>query len=581
MKTFLGRVIAVVVGIFLFIYLCFLLLTVLGSFLGDEEKISLKKNSILHIQLDDSILESPFEVDFFSFNLKQTKNIYLYNVLKEIKNAADDENIKGVFLDLEFPSQTSINKISEIRKALADFKTSGKFVYAYTNRTDQNDFFLASLADSIFHHPMGSIEWKGLGSEVTFYKNLGEKYGIEFEIIRHGKYKSAVEPFIRTDLSEENKFQMKTLLTNFWGALVSKVSESRKVSPEELHQAANQLAGLNAEEAKSTKLIDVLAQKEEVYSFLKQKLGTDEDLKENHFINWVDYASTKKEKYSSQKIAILYAGGNILPGEGSTGIQSRTYLDAIQAIEKNDAVKAVVLRINSGGGDAVTSDEILFQLKKLHTKIPIIVSIGDVAASGGYYIAQSSDRIFAEDFSITGSIGVFGIIPNFRDLANSIGITTDTVSTNANTIYYSPLRGLTPFAKEKLRQSVEKTYDRFTEIVAKGRKLPIAQVDSLGGGRVYTASEALQENLVDELGGIDKAISFAAQKAEIKDFEIVHYPKRADNLESLIKELNLSTQIAEQIIGTQNTALLQQYIQLHSLQKMKGIQMWWPYQIHF
>lgn len=581
MKTFFGRVLAVLTGIFIFTVLSLIIFGSVSSSL-EKNNVTLNDNSILVISLDKEPQESPFEQIPFSFNLTDKSDVYFDEILNQIANAANDDLVKGIFLDLDSPSDISISKTNEIRNSLEEFKKSKKFIYAYTNKTEQNGYYLASIADSIFHHPMGTIEWKGLGSEVYFYKTLADKYGIDFDIIRHGKYKSAVEPFIRNDLSDENKFQLRTILNGFWNQIISKISQKRNIETSSLNDAANNLIGFDARELLKAKFIDVIAQKEDVYDFLKNKIGIDKEddsFFEDNLIDWIDYASiSKKTSKNNDKIAILYAGGNIMPGDGRFGIQSKTYIDAIKNLENADDVKAVVLRINSGGGDAVTSDEILYQLKRLNQKKPIVISLGDVAASGGYYIAQIGEKIFAEDFSITGSIGVFGMIPNGKRLANSIGVTTDTVSTNANTIYLSPLRGLTPLAKERLENSIESTYQRFISLVAKSRKMPISNIDSLGGGRVYTARQALKYKLIDEIGGINKAINYAKKMANLKNgYEITYYPEPLIDFEILMKELDISSEIANKIIGTENSELLKEYSQLKELKKAKGIQMWWPY----
>lgn len=578
MKTFFGRVIAVIAGIFLFFILCFIFLSIIGAALGGEEKVVVKNGSVLTIDMKEPLYESNMESEMSFFQLGSEDSPDLLSILKAIEKAKDDDKIQGISLELDSEIIEEISQVELLRNQLEDFKKSGKFVYAYTNRLLQNDYYLATVADSIFHNPMGTIELKGLSSEVMFFKNMGEKYGVEFEIIRHGDYKAAVEPFLREDLSEENREQLTQIVTQLWNEMSRKMAASRKISQPVFNQLTDSLAGFNSQKALQTKLIDALTQESDYHDMLKKKLNTDED-KDLNSIDIFDYATTVDNKFNSDKIAVLYAHGMILPGDGQTGIQSQTYKEAIQKIAEDDNIRAVVLRVNSGGGDANTSEEILHELSKIDRDIPVIASFGEVAASGGYYIATGADRIFAEPYTITGSIGVLGMIPNFKGLINNIGITTDHVKTNENSVYYSPFEGLTPQGKQVLTESTEQVYEVFVNHVAKNRKKSYEQIDALGGGRVYTGMEAKRNGLVDELGTLQDAINYAAKQANIKDYQIKSYPQKKNDFETLLKEMNLSTEVKNQIRNSMDPALLKAYIRIDQLRKLKGVQVLWPYEM--
>ena len=576
MKTFFGRVIAVIAGIFLFCFLCFILLSMLGAAFGSTEKVVVESGSVLRINLEDPVYESDMESELSLFNFSNEENPVLLTMLQAIQKAKNDDNIRGISIELDAVMPEEISQIELLRNEIEEFKKSGKFVYAYTNRANQSDYYLATVADSLFHNPLGTIDLKGLSSEVMFFKNLGEKYGVEFEIIRHGEYKSAVEPFMRENLSEENREQLTQMITQIWNTMSSKMAESRKIPQAQFNQYTDSLTAFNAQNALQAKLVDALIQESDYHDFLKSKLNieSDKDLKS---IELVEYAETVDNKFNSDKIAVLYAHGMIIPGDGQTGIQAETYKEAIQKIAEDKKIKAVVIRVNSGGGDANTSEEILHELSKIDADIPVIASFGEVAASGGYYIATNADRIFAEPYTITGSIGVLGMVPNFKGLVNNIGITTDYVQTNENAIYYSPFQGLTPKGKEVITQSTESVYATFVNHVAKNRKKSFEQIDALGGGRIYTGLEAKQNGLVDELGSLQDAIQYAAQQAGIESYQIKSYPEKKNDFETILKEMNLTTEVQAQIRNSMDPELFKAYIMIDQMRKLNGVQVLWPY----
>ncbi|MDO5509607.1 MAG: signal peptide peptidase SppA [Weeksellaceae bacterium] len=576
MKTFFGRVLAVIVGIGLFCMLLFILFSGIVALVGGSSKPQISSGTVLKIDFDVPMRESAMEEETSIFNIEPQTTEYFMDILHAIEKAKDDPKIEGISIEMDMVNDPGTAQLNVLRRALVDFKQSGKFIYAYGNRISQTQYFLATVADSIFHNPLGNLELKGLSSEVLFFKNLGEKYGIEYQIIRHGDYKSAVEPFMRSDLSEENREQLQIMVNQMWDSMVSEIAAARNLSPQQINQVADSLAAFTAQGALSNGLVDALVHESQYHDVLKARLGIDAD-KDLKYASITDYSSTHLKKTSGDKVAVLYAYGGIMPGDSYTGIQSETYKEEIRKLAQDDKVKAVVLRVNSGGGDANTSEEILYELKKLREKKPVVVSFGDVAASGGYYIAMANDGLIAEPYTITGSIGVLGMIPNFKGLANNIGVTWDKVETNANSVYYSPFNGLKPGAEVMMRNQVEGIYNVFIQHVAEGRNMPLARVDSLGGGRIYTGIEAKRNGLVDDIGYLADAIKLAAQKAEITNYNVKSYPIRPSNMELLLKSMNLSQEVKNQILTSGSPEILKMYMRIDQLTKMNGVQALWPY----
>ncbi len=581
MKNFFKYVLATIIGIFGFIFIIgfvfFLFIGITSLFSSDKAPIY--DNSVLEIDFNQPILEQPFEEEVSFFEFSNEKPLYYRDILQLIDKAKDDDRIKGISLNL-FSVPAGATQVAEIRKHIEDFKTSGKFVYAYGNMMTQKAYYLSTVSDSIFLNPVGGIELKGLASEIMFFKNLEEKYGIDFQVIRHGKYKSAVEPFLRNDLSEANRAQITEFLGDIWTNLAEDMSESRKQNLEEFNVNTDSLYGLIPDQALSHKLVDALAQETEYYDFIKKKLNLEED-DELKKVSLKEYAPYLNQENHSNKVAIIYASGTITTGEGEEGIQSETYKSLIKKIADDDKIKAVVLRVNSGGGSANASDEILFELEKLHSKKPLVISFGDVAASGGYYIAMAGDKIYAEPNTITGSIGVLGVVPSFEKMANNIGVTTDYVQTNSNSLMYNSFAKLSPGMKDKLTQSVEVTYDRFLSIVAKNRNTTTAAIDSVAQGRVWSGEKAKEIGLIDELGSLNDAIAHAAELAEIEKYEVSNFPKRGDQIEILMKQLksvNSSDGYIKENLGEEAHAL---YQEIKYLKDQNGILMYNPYSIRF
>ncbi|MCS3531541.1 protease-4 [Chryseobacterium sp. JUb7] len=554
------------------------MLLVFSSMSGDKSVV-VKKNSVLTINLNTHIIDSPTEEQGGIFNMSnQNKSILIYEALEAINKAKTDDNIKGISIEAD-DLNAGLTQIDDLRNALEDFKKSGKFIYAYGNNVSQGSYYLGSVADQYYLNPSGMIELKGLATEVTFFKDFAEKYGIGIEVIRHGKFKSAVEPFLRNDISPENKEQLSVLLNDLWKNTADKMAVSRKIDTAQFRTSVDSLYGMIPELTLKYKLADKLIQQSEYDQIIKSKLQLKEKDKLNKISLGKYIASYEEESGSGDKVAVLYASGSINSGDDYNDINSKKYVKYIKDLQDNDKVKAVVLRINSPGGSANASDEILFELQQLKKKKPLVVSFGDYAASGGYYIAMAADKIYSEPNTLTGSIGVFGVMPYFKEVANKNGIRSDIVATNANSAYFSSLNGLTPHGVTMMTKSVEGTYKRFVHFVTQNRKQTFEQIDSVGGGRVWSGTRAKQIGLVDELGSLADAVKFAAQKAGVKSYNVATYPKKMTAFEQIFQDLNeddISARVIKNKIGKANYEIFQQITD----EKLKSeVKMEMPYEI--
>ncbi len=559
-----------------------LVLMIAANALSDNKKPNVKDNSILTLDFRTGIIDSPSEdtQEFFSFSEKE-KNVLIFDILKAIKNAKTDDKIKGISIETD-GLKAGMTHLDDIRNALEDFKKSGKFVYAYGNFVSQPAYYLGSVADQYFLNPAGGIELKGLTTEILYMKKFAEKYGIGIEIIRHGKYKSAVEPFIRDDMSPENKEQISTMLNDIWSISASKMASSRKMDTAQFKTVVDSLYGIIPGLSLEHRLADKLIQKTEYDELLRVKLKLKEKDKLNKisFTSYINNFDEENDKKSDQ-VAVLYASGAIYNGEGYDAIYSENFIKEIKKITENDKIKAVVLRINSPGGSANASDEILFELQQLKKKKPLVVSFGDYAASGGYYIAMAADKIYSEPNTLTGSIGVFGIMPYFKEIADKNGLNSYAVNTNANSNMYSPINGITQGGITMMTKSVEQTYKRFVHYVTENRKKSFEQIDEIGGGRVWSGTRAKEIGLVDELGTLNDAIAFAAQKAKLKDYNTTTFPKKVNKFEQLFKDMgenDISARIIKNKIGTENYKIFEQ---ITNPKMQNSIMMESPYHIKF
>jgi signal peptide peptidase sppA, 67K type len=575
-KTVLANVIALFIAGLLLPFFLLFIIVIIGSASSSDKDIKIKENSVLTIDFKSKIVEHENESEASMFDLKDDAELKYQDILNAIETAKNDDKIKGISIELD-DIDAGITQIDDIRKSLEDFKKSNKFVYAYGNNVSQASYYLGSVADQYFLNPVGGIELKGLSSEVVFLKEFAEKYGININVIRHGNFKAAVEPFLRNEMSPENKEQMTALLNDTWGEISSKIIQSRKLDATEFKTVVDSLYATIPDLSLKYKLADKLVQKSEYEEIIKNKLNVGKDEKLNK-VSIRNYAFSQVDtKTNDNKIAVLYASGTIYNGNKYSDIHSERYIQYIKNLAQDDNIKAVVLRVNSPGGSANASDEILYELQQLKQKKPLIISFGDYAASGGYYISMAGDRIFAQNNTITGSIGVFGVIPDAKNLANRNGIYSDVVSTNANSNMISPFSGLSSGTLAIAQRSVVNTYNRFVHFVSKNRKKTAEEVDAVGSGRVWSGKRAKEIGLVDEIGSLNDAVKYAANKANIAEYEAVSYPEKVDKFEQIMGNLRQGN-IAESYVKSQISEENYQLFKVFSDQNFKNsIQMAMPY----
>lgn len=575
-KTVLANVIALFIAGLLLPFFLLFIIVIIGSASSSDKDIKIKENSVLTIDFKSKIVEHENESEASMFDLKDDAELKYQDILNAIETAKNDDKIKGISIELD-DIDAGITQIDDIRKSLEDFKKSNKFVYAYGNNVSQASYYLGSVADQYFLNPVGGIELKGLSSEVVFLKEFAEKYGININVIRHGNFKAAVEPFLRNEMSPENKEQMTALLNDTWGEISSKIIQSRKLDATEFKTVVDSLYATIPDLSLKYKLADKLVQKSEYEEIIKNKLNVGKDEKLNK-VSIRNYAFSQVDtKTNDNKIAVLYASGTIYNGNKYSDIHSERYIQYIKNLAQDDNIKAVVLRVNSPGGSANASDEILYELQQLKQKKPLIISFGDYAASGGYYISMAGDRIFAQNNTITGSIGVFGVIPDAKNLANRNGIYSDVVSTNANSNMISPFSGLSSGTLAIAQRSVVNTYNRFVHFVSKNRNKTTEEVDAVGSGRVWSGKRAKEIGLVDEIGSLNDAVKYAANKANIAEYEAVSYPEKVDKFEQIMGNLRQGN-IAESYVKSQISEENYQLFKVFSDQNFKNsIQMAMPY----
>ena len=581
--TFFKNVLSTVIGIFVFFLVLFFGVILIGAIFGGNSKgINVEENSIIELDLSEVTEDYGGKINIKDFDYYETNHNGLTDVIRGIENAKTDENIKGLSI-LNNYSTLGMAQIKELRIALEDFKKSGKFVWAYSNAYSQKEYYLNSVANTIYMNPVGEMDFKGLSTEVMFFKDFQEKSGLKMEVIRHGKYKSAVEPFLENEMSEANKQQTTELLNSLWNSVVSDISLSRKIPIARLNEVANGLLARTPEMAKTEKLIDKIAYEDVYHDDIRTKLQVekDEDYETISILDYSENVATTTTNFEENKIAIVYAQGEIASGEGDlTTIGELSMRRSLQEARKDDDIKAIVLRINSPGGNALTSDLIWREIEVTKKIKPVVVSMGNYAASGGYYIACNANKIFAEPSTITGSIGVFGTLPNFTQAANKFGINTVQVKTHENANEYSPFVPLDEKFKGFTLESVEHIYDVFVNRVATGRKMTFAAVDSLAQGRVWSGTDAKRIGLVDQLGTMNDAIKYAASLTKIEKFSTVEYPEYEKNFKDIIGNLipfaKTKENLIKQEIGVANYEMLQK---IKKMQSRKGIQAIMPFEV--
>lgn len=577
LASILGSLVAfgIVMGMFL------IFIALIGNM---EDGVVVKKNSVLELRFMAPIMDYTGKDENSPFAGFWGEEIGLDEIIHTIKVAKEDANIRGISLTTSF-LQAGVAQTREIREALLDFKSSGKFVMAHSDFYTQKDYYLASVADEVYLNPVGTLDFKGLSTEVLYYKDFQEKTGIKMEVIRHGKYKSAVEPFLSNTMSAENRLQIKELITSIWDVIVEDVSATRNISRENLNIIADTLGGRTPKYAVASGLIDGDLHFDEYENLLRNAMGVSqsEDLNYIEFEEYVRLANWEKVHTGTDKIAVIYAQGEIFYGDGGKDFLGQGLMvDALHKAKNDKDIKAIVLRVDSPGGSALVSDIIWREITLAKAVKPVVVSFGNVAASGGYYIGVAGDKIFAEPTTITGSIGVFGTIPNIHELAGNIGINAEQVGTNKNSVDYSLFEPMNDSFRDVVQEGIEDTYNTFLERVAEGRKMSMAQVDSLAQGRVWSGVDAQANGLVDELGNLDDAIAAAADMAGLGAYGIRKYPKYKSDFERFMDdfggmESKIKASLIKEEIGNEAYQILKEFKQAS---EQKGIQARMPFSLN-
>lgn len=573
--NFLRNLFASIFGTLIALGIIFMLFVLIVSTISESETVTVKSNSILEISLDSKIKDFAPKSDNplnELFDFKDDK-IGLGEIINAIENAKGDANIRGISIKLS-GIQGGIAQTQAIRNKLEEFKETGKFIKAYADFYDQKSYYLSSVADSIFVNPFGGVDFKGLSSEVLYYKDIEDKTGVKMEVIRHGKYKSAVEPYLYNQMSENNREQITAFLKSIWNEMLVNISKNRNISIAELNIIADNLLARNADLAVENNMVDAKIYLDEYNEKLNWAVGLSVDDK-LHKISMKDYIATGKGRVissSANKIAVIYAQGELLYGKGNEDyIGQDLIINALKKARETSSVKAIVLRINSPGGVALTGELIWRELEITKLKLPVVVSMGNVAASGGYYIACNANKIFAESTTITGSIGVFGMIPNISQLADKIGINAEQVATNKGP-NYSVFEPMTDEFRVVTKEGVEQVYNTFLERVAKGRGMLVAEVDSIAQGRVWSGIEALKNGLVDEIGSLDDAIAYAAELVNITDFRVRNYPDYNLGLEDKLSNFPFMKSKEKILIEEIGEANYKTYQSIKQISRLKGIQ---------
>ena len=577
--TFLRELLAVIVGVFISVFIMFLVLIAIGAAVGssfsEDDQIHVKNNSVLVLKLEEVIKDyAPKSTDPFDqiFDIGNDK-MGLNDIINAIENAKYDDNIIGISIE-SMQIQAGIAQTQAIRDKLFEFKNSGKFITAYADVFSQKNYYLSSVADSIYVNPVGGIDFKGLSSEILYFKDFQDKYGIKMEVIRHGKYKSAVEPFLTNEMSDSNREQTLSFLTSIWSELVDDIGESRNKTNKEINFIADELLARNSKLAIDNNMITNELYKDQYKEILEElgKLGENEELNAVSLSDYISSGKGRIKSTSKNRIAVIYAQGEIQYGKGNEKyIGQELIIKALKKARKNNKVKAIVLRVNSPGGSALASDIIWRELELTKQEKPLVVSMGNLAASGGYYISCNADKIIAEPTTITGSIGVFGAVLNASDLAGRIGVNAEQIGTNKQSVGYSIFEPITDSFYKVTKEGVEQVYNTFVKKVAAGRKMSFSQVDSIAQGRIWTGKEALKNGLVDELGNLDDAIAAAAQLAEVDDYRVRNYPSYKKDFKDMFKGpfASVKESILKEEIGLENYRI---YKRLKQISEIEGVQ---------
>jgi len=588
--SFFKNVFATIVGLFLFILLSFFFLIGLGALIGSgDDEVKIKDNSVILLDLAKINFDyaGKYESDSPFSNLLLGKDkVGFIEVLNAIDAAKKDNKIKGITI-VNNQSNLGLAQCKELRDKLEDFKKSKKFVMAYATIFSQKEYYISSVADAIYLNPSGEMDFKGLGTEMLFYKNFQDQTGLKMEIIRNGKFKSAVEPFLAQEISKENKEQVTSLLQSLWNSMVTDISKNRNVSVAQLNSIAESLLARTPQMALAQKLVDEVAYEDEFNNVIKSKLKVtkEDDIESISITDYVSNFSNKSEDYTKDDIiAVIYAQGDINGGEGDVDYIGEGSINrSLKEAREDDNIKAVVLRVDSPGGSALVSDLIWREIELTKKVKPVVVSMGNLAASGGYYIACNANTIFAEPTTITGSIGVFGMLPNVHGFATKYGVNAEQVQTHKNAIGYSIFEPISEEYKAFASEGVDRVYKTFINRVAVGRKMTLDQVDAIAQGRIWTGTDAIKNGLVDKLGNLDAAIAHAAILGKSKSYRTENYPEYNKDFDEIFDAFagasiykSRETMMKEEL-GEENYYLLKK---AKVLQNRKGIQMLLPFNLN-
>ncbi len=592
MSQFFKFLFASCLGTFLALLLLFLVaigsITSLASKGLEKAKAEVKPNTVLELSLDNLVPEKTNNVAISPLELEQKDVLGLHDIIRAIRKAKEDPDIKGIYLNKATPIMGWASH-NALREALADFRASGKFVVSYAHLYTQGGYYLASVADEVLLNPIGGVDFRGLSSTILFFKGMLDKLDVQMRIFYAGKFKSATEPFRLDKMSPENRLQVREYVTALYNDMIADISASRNIPADTLRNIAENFDGRTAEGALNRRLVDRLAYEDEALERLKERMGLGKDDKLNR-IKVEDYFDARVKKIdfkSKDKIAVVYAEGAIADGDkGDAGeILDGPYVKMLRRIRQDKAVKAIVLRVNSPGGSVLASENILREVILCREAgKPVIVSMGDVAASGGYYIACQADSIFAENTTITGSIGVFGVIPILQNtMKNKLGITADTVRTQRYSAFGTPFFDFSPDESRLIQGQIDRIYANFLARVAKGRRMTPEQVHEIAQGRVWTGQKAREIGLVDDLGGLDRALSAAAQRAGIEKYRVVEYPATKTPLEQILDKLMRQTDPDDEVrawmMRSDLGELYPMYRMLRDARKNQGIQARLPFEI--
>ena len=578
---FLRNLLAVLAGLFIFSGFLLILFFAIVSAITSEEAVELEKNTVLHLKLTKPIRERETKDPFANFFPGVTNSMGLIELREALAHAKDDDNIVGILLEAPWLAGGFATG-EEVRKALINFKDSGKFIIAYSDIMTEGGYYLSSVADEVYLNPTGEIEFNGLNAELVFFKGSLEKLGIEPQIFRVGKYKSAIEPFTREDMSPESEEQLGEFVNGIYDNMLKEISESRGISKDDLEEISDKYLVRNSKDAREKKLITDLKYYDEVLDILKEKIGLEDD-EEVELVSYSKYRkSYSKINTSKNRIAVIVASGEIVWGKGGKNmIGSTVFAKEIRKAADSKNIKAIVLRVNSPGGNYLASDIIWREIQEAKKIKPVIASMSDYAASGGYYIAMGCDTIVAQHNTITGSIGIFRIFFNMGPfMKDKLGITTDSYGTGEFSDLYTSSRNVTEFEREIIQKGVDEGYLDFTTKAAEARNMELEELQEIASGRVWTGDQAIDNGLVDVIGGLDDAIKIAAEKAGvIDDYKIRVYPIQKDFWQELAEEL--SGDVKSRILQDETGDLFTYFELLNKIKYWEGLQTRLPFEIRF